>query len=137
MRYLGIDYGSKRVGLALSDEAGLMGFPHAIISNTKKLVSDVCELIEKEKVDAIVIGKSENLSGEANAIAKDAEIFGEAISFISQKPVFFESEIFTTAEARRAPEKELKSRAPKKHEKVDASAAALILTSYLSRTHHG
>jgi putative Holliday junction resolvase len=137
MRYLGVDYGSKRIGLALSDEAGTMGFPHSILQNTKHLVDDVCALIEREKVGAIVIGESENLSGEKNIIAKDAQALGNAIAQISKKPVFFESEVFTTALARRAPDKELKSRAPKQHINVDASAAALILTSYLSRTNHG
>ena len=48
-------------------------------------------------------------------------------------PVFYESEVFTSTEARRAPAKEKKSRTLKKHAAVDASAAALILTSYLSR----
>ena len=105
MRYLGVDYGSKRVGLALSDETGSMGFPHSILPNTKHLVEDVCALIEREKVDAIVIGESKNLSGEENPIAEDAKDFGDAIARISEKPVFFESEIFTSAEARRAPRK--------------------------------
>ena len=136
MRYLGVDYGSKRVGLALSDEAGSMGFPHSVIQNTKQLVDQVCALVEREKIGAIVIGESENLSGGKNAIAINAKAFGDDVARISQRPVFFESEIFTTAEARRAPEKELKSRAPKQHLAVDASAAALILTSYLSRTNH-
>jgi putative holliday junction resolvase len=137
MRYLGVDYGSKRVGLALSDEAGTMGFPHAIVQNTKQLVDEVCALIERERVGAIVIGESENLSGEKNSIAEHAQEFGDALARISKKPIFFESEVFTTAEARRAPDKELKSRALKQHTPVDASAAALILTSYLSRTNHG
>ena len=51
-------------------------------------------------------------------------------------PVVYEPEVFSSAEARRALIKEPKSRAPKKHESVDASAAALILTSYLDRARH-
>ncbi|KKW38995.1 MAG: hypothetical protein UY89_C0035G0020 [Parcubacteria group bacterium GW2011_GWA1_54_9] len=38
MRYLGVDYGSKKIGLALSDEGGTMGFPHTVIPNTSKAV---------------------------------------------------------------------------------------------------
>ncbi len=124
MRYLGVDYGSKRIGLALSDEAGTMGFPHSIVKNTPRLVDDVCELITRERVGAIVVGESKNLSGKENPIARDARVFGDSVARISQKPVFFESEVFTSVEARRA----AKPRAA-----VDASAAALILTSYLSR----
>lgn len=133
MRYIGIDYGSKRVGLALSDEKGTMGFPYSIVSNTPLLVENVCALIVREKVGAVVIGESKNLSGHENPIAKKAREFGDSIMRISQKPVFYESEIFTSAEARREPYKSPKTRAAKPRMNMDASAAALILTSYLSR----
>lgn len=136
MRYLGIDYGSKKVGLALSDEAGAMGFPHAIIPNTPRLVDELCALIAKEDAGAVVIGESRNLEGGQNPIAEDACALGHALTERAGVPVFFESEVFTSAQARRAPEKEMKSRAPKKHIAIDASAAALILTSYLSRIDH-
>jgi len=124
MRYLGVDYGSKRFGLALSDEAGTMGFPHAIILNTPRIIEEVCSLIAKENVGVVVIGDSRDLSGRENPIAKDARAFGEQLAKCAGVPVQYESEIFTSAEARRAAE----PRAA-----VDASAAALILTSYLSR----
>jgi len=136
MRYLGVDYGSKKVGLALSDEAGAMGFPHSIVINTPRLVDEICALIAKEDVGAVIIGESRDLAGRENPIAKDAHAFGDLITARSGVPIFYESEVFTSAEARRAPEKELKTRAPKVRVDVDASAAALILTSYLSRTNH-
>lgn len=136
MRYLGIDYGSKRIGLALSDESGSMGFPHGIIQNTPQLIDDLCGRIVKENINAIVIGESRTLAGGDNPIAKDARATGEELAKRSGVPVFYESEVFTSAEARRAPEKEMKSRSPKRHVKVDDSAAALILTSFLSRIHH-
>ncbi|MDD3531199.1 MAG: Holliday junction resolvase RuvX [Candidatus Pacebacteria bacterium] len=136
MRYLGVDYGSSKVGLALSDEGGAMGFPHAILPNTPRLVDELCALIAKEDVGAVVIGESRNLAGGENPIAKDARALGDALTARSGAPVFYESEVFTTAEARRAPGKEMKSRAPKVRAQVDASAAALILTSYLSRIDH-
>lgn len=136
MRYLGVDFGSKKIGLALSDEAGVMGFPHSIIPNTPKLVEELCVLIAKENIGAVVIGESRTLAGGDNPIAKDARALGRSLSERSGIPVFFESEVFTSAEARRMPEKEAKSRAPKRRAAVDASAAALILTSYLSRIAH-
>ena len=136
MRYLGVDYGSKKIGLALSDEGGAMGFPHTIVHNTPRLVDELCALTAKENVGAVVIGESRSLAGGENPIAKDARALGDALTARAGIPVFYESEVFTTAEARRAPEKERKSRSPKVHARVDASAAALILTSYLSRTKH-
>jgi putative Holliday junction resolvase len=137
MRYLGVDYGSKKIGLALSDEEGTMGFPHSIVPNTPRLIDDLCVLIAKEHIGAIVIGESRNLMGGENPIAKDARTQGEQLALRAGIPVFFESEVFTSAEARRAPAKEGKSRAHKRRTDVDASAAALILTSYLSRSNHG
>ncbi len=137
MRYLGVDYGSKKIGLALSDEAGVMGFPHSVVSNTPRLVDELCALIAKENVGAVVVGESRNLIGGENPIAADARMFGNLITEHAGIPVFFESEVFTSAEARRAPAKETKSRKMKRHSDVDASAAALILTSYLSRANHG
>ncbi|MHB8860595.1 MAG: Holliday junction resolvase RuvX [Minisyncoccota bacterium] len=136
MRYLGVDYGSSKIGLALSDEAGTMGFPHAVISNTPRLIDELCALIAKENISAVVIGESRTLAGGDNPIAKDARALGEHLAERAGMPVFYESEVFTSAEARRAPAKEMKSRAPKARANVDASAAALILTSYLSHTHH-
>ena len=133
MRYLGVDYGSKRVGLALSDEAGTMGFPHSIIPNSPKAVEHICALMAKEDVRALVIGDSVDYKGKANSAATGARELGQEVSERCGVPVFYEWEGLTSVEARRAPAKTEKTRSPQKHTNVDASAAALILTSYLSR----
>ena len=147
MRYLGVDYGSKRVGIALSDEAGTMGFPHAILTNTPRLVDEICSLIVKENIKTVVIGESRNLAGGENPIAKEAHAFGEHLAQRSGVPVHYESEVFTSAQARRAPapaegesdsdKKERRTRAPKMHRYMDSSSASLILTSYLSHAKYG
>ena len=124
MRYLGIDYGSKKVGLAFSDENGTMGFPHSIIPNSPRLADELKALIEKEKIGAVVIGDSRTLAGDKNKISADISALSAELVKAGM-PVHLESEVFTTQEARRVPE------AP--HD-VDASAASLILTSYLSRS---
>lgn len=144
MRYLGVDYGTKKIGLALSDEAGSMGFPHSVIANDPSLMETVRALALKEGVNAVVIGESLDFSGAPNPVALDARAFGTALAERSGLPVFYEMEMLTTQEARRG----LDGMHPNavtntarqtartgKHDIVDASAAALILTSYLSRTH--
>lgn len=131
MRYLGIDFGTKKVGLALSDEGGAMGFPHGIVPNDGRLIDEVLSLMERKEVGAVVIGESRDFSGKENAVAKDAKAFGILIERRSSVPVYFEPETLTTQEARRDFEG---VRIPG-NAAVDASAAALILTSYLSRTH--
>ncbi|MHB1163357.1 MAG: Holliday junction resolvase RuvX [Minisyncoccota bacterium] len=136
MRHLGIDYGSSKIGLALSDEAGTMGFPHSIVPNTPRVIDELCALIAKENISAVVIGESRNLAGGENPIAEGARALGEELASRAGVAVSYESEVFTSALARRAPSKEMKSRATKRQGAIDDSAAALILTSYLSRTNH-
>lgn len=136
MRYLGVDYGSKKIGLALSDELGSMGFPYAIVPNTPRFIDELCVLIAKENIGAVVLGESRNLAGTDNPIAKHIHALGEQITIRAGIPVFYESEVFTSSEARRLPEKEIKTRRVKQRSAVDDSAAALILTSFLSHANH-
>lgn len=129
MRYLGIDYGSKKVGLALSDEAGTMGFPHSVVSNDTRLVEHILTLIAKENVGALVVGESQNYSGQDNAIAEPARTFAKEVAERAGIPLFMEPEMLTTQEARRFPDGVRMPGSPD----VDSSAAALILTNYLAK----
>ncbi len=136
MRYLGIDYGSKKVGLALSDEAGTMGFPHGVFPNTGRLIDDVLELIATKEVGGVVIGDSRDFQGNDNPIAKAARVFGMQLERRTSLPVEFEPEVLTTQEARRNFEGVRESGSGSAV--VDAQAAALILTSFLDKkNNHG
>jgi putative Holliday junction resolvase len=128
MRYLGIDFGTKKVGLALSDESGRMGFPHASIPNDGKLIDYVRELITNKGVGAVVIGESRDFSGNENSVHQIAKEFAALLERTADVTVFWEPETMTTQEARRDPEGVYTG----SHAAVDASAAALILTSYLA-----
>lgn len=131
MRYIGIDYGTKKVGLAFSDEAGTMGFPFDVVPNDSKLSDALSLLIEEEKIEGIVIGDSRDFAGNPNPVADPARALGEELSARTGVPVFYEPEMMTTQEAKR----DFEGIHSHKRGNVDASAAALILTSYLSR--HG
>ena len=130
MRYLGIDYGTKKVGIALSDEAGTTGFPHTVLSNDGRLIEVVTELIKERDVEQVIVGESRNQAGEENPVARHARAFAEALEERSGVPVHFELEQHTTQEARQLPG----GSRTKKRDVVDAAAAALILTSYLERS---
>jgi putative transcription antitermination factor YqgF len=129
MRYMGIDYGHKKTGIALSDEAGAMGFPHATRPTDPRLLDDIALLIQEKGVGAVVIGESKDFSGGDNAIAADARAFAQDLKTRTGIEVFFEPEMFTTQAARRMPDGTRMDGSPD----VDASAAALILTSFLER----
>jgi putative Holliday junction resolvase len=128
MRYLGIDFGTKKVGLALSDETGRMGFPHAVIPNDGRLIDYVREIIERKEVNVVVIGESRNFAGEVNDVDAKAKAFASLLEKTAEVTIEWEPEDMTTQLARRDPEGVYTG----SHAAVDASAAALILTSYLN-----
>lgn len=124
MRYLGIDYGSKKVGLALSDESGQMAFPHSVLINNGELVENLVSLIAEKKVEEIVIGHSLNREGSENVIhGAVKELMGD-LTLRTGLPIHLEPEQYSTQEA-----KQIQG----KNDLTDASAAAIILNSYLVR----
>ena len=136
MKYLGVDYGTKRVGLALSDENGGFAFPYKIIPNNMELVDTIHNICGEEEVSAIVLGESNDLSGKPNKVMGSIEEFKRNIEAELDIPVYFQKEFMTTIEARGRGGKEVNN--AKKTKKVeqapaDASAAALILQRYLDK----
>ncbi len=129
MRYLGIDYGTKKTGIALSDESGAMGFPHSARPTDARLLDEVISIIKQKQVGAVVFGESTDFEGNRNAVASAALAFAENLHGRTGIDIYFESEAFTTQAARRFPDGTRMEGSPD----VDASAAALILTSFLER----
>jgi len=126
MKYLGIDYGTKKVGFAQSDDEGRMAYPLMISPNDKNLLQDTLEVIRSLKITTVVIGESVDTKGKPNAIAKDARKFGAQIEKAMDVQVVFEKEWYSTIEARKQPGKE------NNHE-VDDQAAAIVLQRYLDK----
>ena len=126
MKYLGIDYGSKKVGFAQSDDDGSIAFPLMIAPNDQTLFKDTLELIREMKIGTVVIGESVDGNGKPNAIAKEARAFGAKIENAVDVKIVFEKEWYSTVEARKQPGKE------GNHE-VDDQAAAIVLQRYLDK----
>lgn len=127
MKYLGIDFGSKKVGFAQSDDEGRMAYPLMISPNDGMLLKDTLELIREMKFGVVVIGESVDGKGKPNPIAKDARKFGASIENSIDVRVVFEKEWYSTVEARKQPGNE------NNHE-VDDQAAAIVLQRYLDKT---
>jgi putative Holliday junction resolvase len=134
MKYLGIDYGTKRIGLALSDADGRVAFPHSVAPADLTALTAIDRLCKESGVGALVVGESRDLSGKPNPLQEDIDEFARDLGALTGLPVHFEREFFTSALAARhlAPEEKTRKAHPS-HEKLDASAAALILQSYLDR----
>lgn len=124
MRHLGIDYGTKRVGLALTDEAGMMAFPHGVVPNSPKLLDVIVALITEKSVSVVVIGQSLNRDGKPNVVQAAIEGLVLDLTLATGLPVHLEPEQYSTQAAI-----QLQGR----NSETDASAAALILDSYLIR----
>lgn len=122
MRYLGIDYGTKKVGLALSDEAGGFAFPHSILKNDRELFGVIQKICEDEKVDALVVGYSLTQHGEENDVVAVTNAFTEKLDTLLSLPVHKQNELFSSVEAHRYQ--------TKKGDRDD-SAAAIILQRFL------
>ena len=125
-RVLGIDFGTKKIGIALSDESKKIAFPKTVHPNSWDYFSAYLrELIVKEDVDEIVVGLPTMLDGSDSALTPEAKEFAEKIKSLTNMPVYFENEVFTSSA--------VQSQGAAPHGKSDASAAALILQSFLDR----
>lgn len=131
-RIIGIDYGEKRVGTALSDDAQVFAFPGDVLPNDDTLLDTLANMAEENGVDLFVLGESDNPMGGMNTIMHRITIFAEAIKVRTGLPVEFVSEAYSSAEAHRALEERIKNRKDK-NKPVDAAAAAIILQTYLDR----
>ena len=123
MALLGIDYGTKKVGVAYSDEAETIAFPHRVLANTPAIFGTLGRLIAKRHVSGIVIGESKDKGWRDNPVMVQIRHFAHDLGARFSVPIFFEEEFFTTAQARRSSEAHV----------VDAAAAALILQSYIDK----
>ncbi len=124
MKRMGIDFGSKKIGIALTDDGGTMAFPHAVVPNDQKFFSYLESLVSERGVGEIIIGHSLNNQGEPNKIHEAVEALMLDITLQIGVPVHLEPEQYSSKHA---------AQTQGRNDKLDASAAALILDSYLTK----
>lgn len=133
MRILGIDYGTKYIGLAVGNTTDKMAFPKAEIPTKGALVA-IKELVQHEEIDMIVIGMPTGTSFGENIIAETIGTFKTVLAGATGKEVVVIDEQSSSQIARHATEGKQVNHARKRHdvpERVNASAAAIILQRYL------
>lgn len=123
MRILGIDYGSKRIGVAISDESRAFALPVKVVKNDDAALAEIIEVARTNNVTEMVMGESRNYKQEPNAIFAAAETFKKELENAGFK-LYSEPEFMTSVNAERF---------QGKNEFTDASAAALILQSFLDK----
>jgi len=122
MRVLGIDYGEKRIGLAVADTDHPVALPRSTVENGKGTIRDIAAFCRQEQVGQIVMGLPLTLRGEEGEAAKKTRAFGEALAKEAGIATEYLDERLTTAAL---PKEGVVSR--------DAAAAALILQTWLDR----
>ncbi len=138
-RYLGLDVGAKRIGVAVSDELGLTAQPVLTLErkrNPRDDLRSLARLARRFEVAGIVVGRPLHLSGEQSARADKTEAFAAELGKLTALPIHLWDERLTTHEAHRILYEA--GRARQEHRKVvDQVAATLILQSFLNNREQG
>ena len=135
MRILAIDYGRKRIGLALSDPLGITAQPHGALANDAKFFPSLAELVREREVSEVVLGYPRSLSGRPGPMAREVEGFADKLRKTLTVPIHFWDERFTTSESEQVLIQG-EVRREKRKEVRDAMAASLILQGYLQSLTH-
>ena len=134
MRYLAIDYGGKRTGLALCDRSEMLASPIAVLDNPAMVIQKVLAIIRDEQVETIVVGLPMNMDGTEGQAAKSVRAFAKELAQKTAIPIIFHDERLSSFEA----EEKLAAAdftRKKKKKRLDAVAAAGILQSFLDQKH--
>lgn len=138
MRIMGLDYGTKTVGVALSDELMLTAQPYITIERKRpdklrQTYAQIEALIAEYQVTKIVLGYPKNMNNTDGERAEDTKLFQEALERRTGIPVVLVDERLTTVEADRILDSYgVKQGGRKEH--IDKMAAAIILQNYLDQT---
>lgn len=133
--YLGVDYGSHKVGLAISDARGVMAFPLEQVP-TKEALQRIEALVREKKIEVLVMGDTLAASGRENEVTDGARRFAARLQEKTQLPMHLVPEHGTSGAARATlgegvPRGVLQNKRRKEDAMHDARAAALILQRFI------
>jgi putative holliday junction resolvase len=138
-RAIGLDLGSKRIGVAISDFTGTISSPFTTIERSRSRHEDhrrIAALVREEEAEVLVIGLPLSLNGSIGAAAKGAIAEAERLATVVGVPVETYDERFTTVTAHQAMmEASMNAQARRRH--VDKIAAAVMLQAWLDRRRGG
>lgn len=135
MRYLGLDLGSRTLGISISDPTGLIASSYSVIRHTEeydRLIDCVNDIVTKESIGSIVLGFPKNMNDTIGPKAELSISFKKKLEEKINIPVILQDERLTTKTAH---DTLIMGNVSRKNRKkvVDAVAATIILQSYLDR----
>ncbi len=134
MRYLGLDLGTKTLGVALSDELGIIASTYKTIRYEEKdfLLEELKKIIDEYKIKIVVLGLPKNMNNSIGPRAVETMEFGDLIETKFDISVEYQDERLSTKSAHNYMIEANLSR-KKRKQKVDSLAATIILQTYLDR----
>lgn len=132
MRAMGIDVGSRRIGVAVSDELGFLAAPwRAVRAARGREFEELAAMVRERAIEIVVIGLPTSLDGTEGPQAKTVRAFARRLAtHLGDVPHTFADERFTTAEAERMMISRRMSR-EERRDRIDAAAAAIMLQGWL------
>lgn len=131
-RFLGLDVGERRIGVALSDASGRLATPLTTIGARDRPLERIARLAHEHGVCEVVVGLPLTLRGEVGPQAAAVQRFAEALATTLELPVHLFDERLTTAAAEQYL-RELGVKPEKRRQQIDQVAAAIILQDYLDQ----
>jgi len=136
MRYLAIDYGTSRTGLAVCDTQETMAFPLNVIQGQKNLIQRIAQIVASEHIGAIVLGLPLNMDGSQGPQAQQVQAFARRLQQHVGVEIHFQDERLSSFGAEEKLQATGLSKA-KQRARLDAVAAAEILQAFLEERKGG
>jgi len=127
---IGIDFGLKRTGIAITDDSGIIASPLIAIAS-EKLMAFLIDLIPKQKIKVIVLGFPTSLDGTDTHITENVRLLKEALEKQFNLPVELQDERMSSSRAMQAIHQGGKAKQMKNKGLVDTISATLILQDYM------
>lgn len=136
-RVLGVDFGRARIGVAISDELGLLAHPVETIpaASIKAAAARVAEIARERDVERIVLGLPRHMSGQIGVAAEEVTAFADRLRPLLPCPITLWDERLSTSAANRAL-REVGQKTRRTRGVVDQVAAQMILQGYLDSVQH-
>ena len=122
-KFLGIDYGLKHIGVAVSDPSNIISVPYSTYTE-EEILTKICQIIKDENIYGIIIGKPYHLDGSVSEMIQNVEKFSQKLEKIISEPILFIDE--------RLSSKGYKSRKKTSKDSIHEKSACLILDDFLT-----
>ena len=122
-KFLGIDYGLKHIGVAVSDPSNIISVPYSTFTE-QEILMNICKIIKDENIYGIIIGKPYHLDGSASEMIQNVEKFSQNLEKIIPEPILFIDE--------RLSSKGYKSGKKTSKDSIHEKSACLILDDFLT-----